>query len=156
MAFTPRLAAFQGTVTIPAGASQAFPLFSPEGERAWVPGWNPEILAPRDGAWGEGQIFRTMEESGEATWVVSAMDKKRRRVVYFRVEPARYVAKVEVEVKSRSGGGSEARVVYTFVGLTEKGNADIEAMRATDYEAKMARWSGWIADSLEGRTGRSR
>jgi hypothetical protein len=34
---------------------------------------------------------------------------------------------------------------YDFTGLTDAGNADIEAMSDEDYAAKMERWRDWIA-----------
>jgi hypothetical protein len=55
---------FRGRIAIHAPIHAIFELFSPLGERAWVPDWNPELLHPPDVQWAEGQIFRTQEEKG--------------------------------------------------------------------------------------------
>ena len=62
---------FTGNLSIRAPIQTVFELFSPLGERAWVPGWNPELLHPSNVSWGQGQIFRTREETGEAIWIVT-------------------------------------------------------------------------------------
>src|SRR3990170_1901982 len=114
----------------------AFELFSPLGEKLWVPDWNPELLYPPGFSWERGLIFRTAEERGEAVWVVTALDRERHEVEYHRVEAGRYVATV--------------RVTYLFVGLSEVGNQDIAAMSQTSYEEKMRRWQDWIHRHLSG------
>src|SRR5439155_8786817 len=80
---------FRGQFSIDTAIDTAFELFSPLGERTWVPGWNPELLYPPDVTWALGQIFRTQEEKGEAIWIVTRLDREARRVEYHRVEPGR-------------------------------------------------------------------
>jgi hypothetical protein len=146
--FRPAVAAFRGEVPVPAGPEEAFPLFSPEGERRWVPGWDPEILHPAGGDWREGQIFRTREAKEEAVWIVTRLDPARRQVEYHRVEPGRYVARIEVGCVSAAEGETRAEVVYSFIGLSEEGNREIEAMTQEEYQVKMKRWTAWIKDCL--------
>jgi len=147
-AFSPVTTTLRGKLTVGAPPEAAFPLFSPEGERLWVPGWNPEILHPPEGRWEQGQIFRTREETGEAVWVISRLDPAAHEAEYHRVEPGRYVAHIEVACRPASGGSTEVSVAYTFVGLSERGNGDIAAMTQADYESKMQRWAAWIREHL--------
>jgi hypothetical protein len=140
-----------GRLEIPAPLETTFELFSPEGERLWVPGWNPELLHPPGVSWQAGLIFRTREELGEAVWVVTLLDRERHEVEYVRVEPGRYVAKVRVGCRGRSAGPTDVRVTYTFVGLSEAGNREIAAMSQAAYEQKMMRWQEWIDSHLSGR-----
>src|SRR5512144_2204720 len=93
-----------GGFTVSAPVGMAFDLFSPVGERGWVPGWSPELLHPAGVEWEQGLIFRTQEELGEAVWVVTALDRERHAVEYYRVEPGRYVARVRVRCQAQ---GSE-------------------------------------------------
>src|ERR671937_402667 len=131
--FTPRTVEFTGRFTIPASVDAAFELFSPLGERAWVPGWNPELLHPRGADWEQGQIFRTREGNDDAVWVVTALDRDAHRVEYHRVEPRRYVARVRVACVADSGPGTRVTTSYTFVGLSPDGNDAIAAMTNDDY-----------------------
>jgi hypothetical protein len=148
MSFEARAISFVGTVPVAATVHEAFPLFSPVGEQAWVPGWKPERVHPPGVEWARGQIFRTEEERGEAIWIVARLDREQHEVEYYRVEPGRYVARIEVACRGASVGRSDVSVAYSFVGLSEIGNADIAAMSQAEYDAKMRRWAGWIADHL--------
>jgi len=146
--FTPRTLTLNGRVVSPAPVDEVFPLFSPEGERLWVPGWDPELLYPPGVEWAQGQIFRTHEAHGEAVWVVTRLDRAGHRAGYHRIEPGRYVAHVEVESCAAPDGGTETEVSYTYVGLSADGNREIAAMKQDDYEAKLAHWATWIRAHL--------
>ena len=148
MTFTPRSIELSGTFTLGPPPDATFELFSPLGEKRWVPGWNPELVHPPGVAWERGLIFRTREERGEAVWIVTALDRTRHEVEYHRVEAGRYVARVAVRCSDSAGGGTDVRVTYTFIGLSDVGNQDIAAMSAQAYEEKMQRWQDWIAKSL--------
>jgi hypothetical protein len=140
-----------GGFVLEAPPEVAFELFSPLGEKLWVPGWNPELLHPPGVDWEQGQVFRTQEERGEAVWVVTALDRERHEVEYHRVEPGRYVARVRVRCRAAGLRQTEVGVAYTFVGLSEAGDRDIAAMSPAAYEEKMKRWQGWIDRHLSGR-----
>jgi hypothetical protein len=142
--FVARSVELDGGLTIDGPVGEAFGLFSPLGEKLWVPGWAPELLHPPGATWERGLIFRTREERGDAIWVVTQLDREGHRVEYHRVEPDRYVARVTVRCSAAAEGRAEVRVTYAFVGLSEGGNAEIALMTREDYEGKMKRWKGWI------------
>ena len=148
--FKARSITLSGTLQLPRPPADNFELFSPLGEKRWVPGWDPELIHPPGVAWERGLIFRTHEERGEAIWVVTALDRDRHEVEYHRVEAGRYVAKVDVRCSASANGGTDVRVTYTFVGLSEVGNQDIAAMSQEAYVEKMQRWQGWITKGLPG------
>jgi hypothetical protein len=149
--FKPRPLTMRGQVRMAADPGEAFHLFSPLGEKLWVPGWDPELLYPPGAEWEEGMLFRTREETGEAIWVVTHLDFNSHTVRYHRVEPGRYVARIDVECRRVGDRATEATVEYSFVGLSESGNRDIAAMTRDAYDEKMARWTRWIADHLAAR-----
>ena len=141
----------EGGFSVADAADSVFELFSPLGEKAWVPGWEPELIHPLGVSWERGLVFRTREERGEAIWIVTALDRRRHEVEYHRVEPGRYVARVSVACSARGEGETDVRVSYAFVGLSPAGNEDIARMSAAAYEEKMRRWQAWIAAHLAGR-----
>jgi len=149
--FTARSIELTGTFTLPGPPEATFELFSPLGEKAWVPGWSPELVHPPGTTWGRGLVFRTQEERGEAVWIVTALDREQHDVEYHRVEAGRYVARVHVRCSEVEGRQTEVRVTYTFIGLSDVGNRDIAAMTSEAYAEKMKRWQGWIAAYLSGR-----
>jgi hypothetical protein len=149
--FESRQVTFRGSVRVAAPVEVAFPLFSPSGERLWVPGWNPEPVCPPHDTWTEGAVFRTREESGSAIWIVTRLDNELHRVTYHRVEPGVLVARVDVVSKPAGEHESETLIDYTFTGLSRRGNDAISAMNESDFERKMERWTEWITHHLESR-----
>jgi hypothetical protein len=148
VSFTSELAEFSGRFSVSGPADFIFELFSPHGERAWVPNWNPRTLHPPDGSWQRGQIFLTQEEQGEAVWIVTGLNRQEHDVEYHRVEPGRYVARVRVRCTDVDGGSVEVVTSYAFVGLSPEGNDEIAAMTRQAYDAKMTRWQRWIGECL--------
>lgn len=147
----PRSIELSGRFRTPCDVATAFELFSPLGEKKWFPGWDPELLHPPGAPWERGLLFRTQEERGEAIWIVTALDRERHEVEYLRVEAGRYVARVAVRCRPQ-GAATDVEVRYSFVGLSETGNADIAGMSAAAYEEKMRRWERWIGEHLARRT----
>ena len=145
-AFAPRSVTFHGQLEVSSRIDDVFPLFSPEGERLWVPGWAPELLHPPGAVWEQGQIFRTREEAGEAIWIVTRLDRPRHEAEYHRVEPERYVARVHVRCQALAERRSGVSISYAYVGLSERGNQEIAAMTPAAFAERMAKWSTWIAD----------
>lgn len=145
MSFEAVMKSFSGEVHIDKPVEMAFPLFSPEGELEWAPGWEFENLYPREG-WSEGQVFQTGEGDDLATWVIARLDRAKHEVTYYRTEPSRWVARIDVRC-APNGSATQAAVSYSFVGLTDEGNALISAMSDEEYAQKMRNWTGWIAAS---------
>ena len=56
-----------GTVAVPLSPDEALALFTPAGERAWAPGWNPVYPAKEDTT--PGTTFTTHE--GRTFWVIA-------------------------------------------------------------------------------------
>jgi hypothetical protein len=120
--FTAGAREFTGSLTVEGPIDAVFELFSPLGERAWVPGWNPELLHPPGVSWAQGQIFRTNEEMGDAIWVVTKLNRETHEVEYHRVEPHRYVARVRVACAAAGDGRIDVTTAYAFIGLSREGN----------------------------------
>jgi hypothetical protein len=148
--FVAKSAELSGGFAVAGSVDQVFELFSPLGEKLWVPEWTPELLYPPETSWARGLIFRTQEEKGEAVWVVTALDRRIHEVEYYRVESGRYVARVRVSCKAGRDGKTEVAATYTFVGLSSEGNADIQLMTSKAYAEKMKRWERWIGEFLAG------
>lgn len=149
--FASRSKIFTGQITVAGSVNDVFELFSPLGEKQWVPGWYPELLHPPGTSWEEGQIFRTQGEMGDAIWVVTRLDRGTHTVRYHRVEPGRYVARIQVHCDASAPDRTEASTFYEFIGLSESGNTEIDALSQKAYDEKMERWDKWINEYLSGR-----
>lgn len=151
MVFTPSSIELTGAVSVSLPVGEAFPLFSPEGEKLWIREWAPEPLFPAGAVWEQGQIFRTQEERGPGVWVISALDRDAHSVEYFRIEATRYVARVRVRCEADGPARTKAHVSYLFVGLTDTGNGDIAQMSRDEYAGKMERWGRMIQEYIDAR-----
>lgn len=80
------------------------------------------------------------------------LDCEAHKVEYYRVEPGRYVARIEVCCTALTDRRTEAKVSYEFIGLTEAGNSEIAAMTQAGYAEKMEQWRKWINEYLSRRS----
>jgi hypothetical protein len=119
---------YTGSITVPLPPKQALTLFTPEGERAWVPGWDPQHLSDT--------VFTT----DHATWVV--LDAPPGAVRYARVTPGHHAGTVEVHCRP-AGNTTEATVTYDLTPLAP-GALD---QFAAGYDAMLADWEKRIADA---------
>ncbi len=117
-----------------------YPYFTPAGERAWAPGWEPEFLHPAGEDLCAGMVFRTAA-GGEATlWLVADHDPHAHRVRYVRVTPDSRIGFVELACATAAAGTTRVTVRYTFTALSEAGNRYLEAFDDAAFRAMMQEW----------------
>jgi hypothetical protein len=121
----------EGSFTLPLPPASAAELFTPEGERAWAPGWAPEYPGGAD-----GPVFTTHD--GATVWV--ALGDLR----YARVTPGVQAGTVAVWLEP-DGDGTRARVRYDLTALSDA--ADLQGF-AAGFDALMASWERHIAATL--------
>lgn len=99
------------TLRVALSPERALHLFTPAGERAWAPGWDPRFPA---GERGDGAVPGTVFLTGESCWVV--VDRTPDRVRYARVLPGVRAGTVEVRL-APDGDGTLAHVTYETTAL---------------------------------------
>lgn len=95
-------------------AKDALPLFTAEGERRWVPGWEPERLGG-----GVGSVFVTRMGGTETVWVVVDYDLQRGVARYARQVAGVQAGLVEVQCTDCDDGRCAVRVRYSLTPLSE-------------------------------------
>lgn len=126
-----------------------FPLFSPLGERDWVPGWDPTFHYPRSGELVEGGVFTTSRDGEQDTiWLVMEFEPQDFRVKYARVTPGSRVAVVEVRCEEAAEGITRAQVSYTFTALSEEGNTYLAEFDEDRYRNYIESWRPAIDEYL--------
>jgi hypothetical protein len=136
------------TISLPLSADEAFPLFTPEGERLWIEDWNPHYFHPANGETIVGMVFTTAYGDETSYWTLVDFDNAAHTARYSRVTPGS--RSVIVEVKCEATGEQEAKVTvrYTLTGLSEAGNATIAAF-VEGYDAMIEDWRARILAYLE-------
>jgi hypothetical protein len=99
------------TLRVPLPPQHALRLFTPVGERAWAPGWDPVFPA---GEQGDGAAAGTVFLTGASTWIV--VDREPDRVRYARVTPGVRAGTIEVRLRA-DGPHTLADVTYETTAL---------------------------------------
>ena len=119
-----------------------FPLFSPEGEKWWVPGWDyVNIMGTTE--LSEDYIFLTQSHdhaSTQAIWLVKRYDPAAYLVQYYKVEPEDKVGIVTVRCVTQAPDRTQVQVSYEYIALADKGRHFIESFTAEAYQAFIAEW----------------
>lgn len=119
-----------------------FPLFSPEGEKLWVPGWDYEnIMGTADLA--EDYVFLTEGHdhvSGKAIWLVKKFDPDSWLVQFYRIEPEDKVGIVTVQCFSRGTALTHIQVTYKYIALSDRGRHFINNFSEDVYAAFIGEW----------------
>jgi hypothetical protein len=102
------------TLRVALAPERALHYFTPVGERAWAPGWDPVFPA---GEQGDGAQPGTVFLTGESVWVV--VDREEDRVRYARVTPGVRAGTIEVRLRP-DGAGTLADVVYETIALSDE------------------------------------
>jgi len=135
-----------GSFDLPLTPDDAFPLFTAEGERRWVPGWSPEILGslPQH----RGLVFLTEVDRAQTIWTVLESDPAACTHLYSRVTPGKTAGIVEVKLFSVRNG-CRVSVSYDMTALSEAGQQAIATYRGSAFDEMLAKWQELIAAALE-------
>ena len=115
--------------------AKVFPLFTPIGERSWVPGWEPTILS---GCEERGTVFRTHAHgTPDTTWIVTEYRPLAGVVSYARLAQDSNIGLVDVICTEARSGGTNVNVRYTLTSLCESGQEFVNGFLSEDHYAKM-------------------
>jgi hypothetical protein len=132
-----------GIVDVPLSPGDALALFTPAGEREWVPGWDPHFPAGEDTS--PGTAFTTHG----TYWVVA--DRTPSSMRYARITPGVHAGTVEVRCEP-AGTATRAHVTYD---LTALGDPTALDHFAAAFPAMLEEWQRLIATALEARAAES-
>ena len=124
----------QGHLHVPLAPDDAIALFTAEGERAGVPGWDPH-------EYGDA-VFTTRDD--QTFWVTVDEEPRRRR--YARVSPGNHAGTVEVRCEP-DGEHTRAHVTYDLTALSPDALDGFE----DGYDAMLAQWERLIDGCLISR-----
>ena len=132
-------------ITVALPRQQAMALFTPEGERRWADGWDPQYPEPSRRE-GPGTVFATSHGGHHTTWVM--VDHGPETVRYAHVVHGMTAGTIAVDVLDARNNATRMRVTYDLTALSPAGESWLEAFGA-DYQTAIAAWSSAIAAALE-------
>ena len=127
---------------MPRPIAELFPLFSPEGEKCWVPGWDyvnvmgtPEI--------SEDYVFLTKTHdhaAGNAIWIVKKYDPESHSVQFYKIEPQEKIGVVTITCTELDTEKTDVQVTYKYIALSETGQNFIDTFNENAYEEFIGEW----------------
>ena len=121
---------------------QVFPLFSPEGEKLWAPGWNYENVMG-DIELSENYVFLTRSHdhaAAKAIWLVKRYRPDEGFIEFYRVEPEEKIGLVTVHCSDTIKDKTHVKVSYEYIAISEKGREFIESFTLERYEHFIDEW----------------
>ena len=122
--------------------SSVFPLFSPEGEKLWAPGWDyTNIMGSED--LQPDYVFLTDSHDHRSTtaiWIVSNYDPVDHFVSYYKVESDEKVGNIMVQCAEQYPNHTIVKVTYKYIGLSDSGNKFIAGFTEKTYKAFIDEW----------------
>ncbi len=121
---------------------KVFPLFSPEGEKLWVPNWDyKNIMGTTE--LSEDYVFLTATHdhaSTDAIWLVKRYEPKAWFVQFYRVEPEDKTGIVTVQCSRINDHETHLEVSYQYIPLSEKGRKFIDGFTIEFFNKFIGEW----------------
>jgi hypothetical protein len=135
-----------GAIELDGTPDHVFPLFTPEGERTWVAGWDPRYPASAVPSEEPGSTFLTHNRGSEAIWVVVDRDETDYRARYVSVMPGLRTSLITVELEPVGAERTRVRVTYDVTSLSERNDEGVLSFGG-GYDEMLEEWKRWIESS---------
>lgn len=122
--------------------AELFPLFSPEGEKHWVPGWDYENVMGTTEL-SEDYVFLTKthdHRTTDAIWIVKRYDPKSYFVEFYKIEPEDKVGVVTVKCTKLKPERTKVQVTYKYIALSVTGEKFIAKFSEKTYKEFLGKW----------------
>ncbi|KLN63985.1 MULTISPECIES: hypothetical protein [Vibrio] len=135
------------TFEIPLPKEEAFYLFTPIGEKNWVPPFNPAFYGGKEEP-KRGRVFSTLLDGQFIVWQITDYDPENNEIAYSRFIPERDVTLLTVDVDQLSGQKSLATVTYYYTSTSEAGDEYVQKM-AHNFDDYILEWKKAVDKYLE-------
>ena len=112
-----------GCFEMAACADDLFPLFHPEAEKGWAPGWDYENVMGTTEL-SEDYVFLTKSHdhgTADAIWIVKKYDPESHFVQFYKIEPSDKIGVVTVKCTELEAERTQVEVTYKYVAFSATG-----------------------------------
>ena len=130
-----------------------FPLFSPEGEKHWVPGWD-YINVMGTTELSDDYVFLTKTHdhgTSDAIWIVKKYDPKLHFVQFYKIEPGEKIGVVTVKCTELEASKTMIRVTYKYLALSKGGEEFITVFNESTYEEFIDEWQKVLTNCFKSK-----
>ena len=133
--------------------STLFPLFSPEGEKHWVPGWDYQNVMGTTELSEDDVFLTTSHDHGatDAIWLVKRYDREAHLVEFYKVEPNEKVGVVKVRCTALSADRSTVEVSYKYLALSATGEDFVSGFTSAVFEEFIGEWQRLLSNYFASR-----
>ena len=136
-----------GEFELKSSAADAIGLFTPEGERAWGPGWNP-IYPSGEVSESSGTVFTTDVGGVVTIWLIQMIDRDECSAAYLRVTPGHHAGTVKVDCGDGADGNCVVSVTYDMSLLPGSDPAALDAYNDVSFQSTMNDWATRASQAL--------
>lgn len=130
-----------------------FPLFSPEGEKHWVPGWDyKNVMGTTE--LSDDYVFLTKTHdhgTSDAIWIVKKYDPKLHFVQFYKIEPGEKIGVVTVKCTELEASKTMIRVTYKYLALSKGGEEFITVFNENTYEEFIDEWQKLLTNYFKSK-----
>jgi hypothetical protein len=135
-----------GEFVLPTSAANAIVFFTPEGERLWVPGWNP-TYPQGEPSETPGTVFTTAHGHTQIVWVIHHIDRAAESAAYSRITAGHHAGTVKVRCTDLETDRCTVTVDYDMTSLTNNA-AVLDAYNNESFAAMMEDWATTVTSIL--------
>ncbi len=145
-----RQVTLDGSFDLDAAADKALPFFTPEGERLWAKGWNPQPVYPEQDSvvFQTNAVFRVDEGSERSLWTIVEANPQAHSAEYVYVVEGERLSRVRVEVQPLSPNRCHVHVHYVHTAISERGMQFLSGLTHEGFEEKMRDWQSRITAAM--------
>jgi hypothetical protein len=141
-----------GQFELPVNAAEAIGFFTPEGERAWVTGWDPSYPAGEP-AESSGTVFTTAHGDVETVWVIERIDRGAHAAAYSRITAGHHAGTVRVRCDDRPHDRCVVSVEYDMTALQPDHPHVLDAYNDNSFTTMMTEWATRVTAVLDPERG---
>ena len=123
-------------------ASDLFPLFNPEEEKKWAPGWDYEDVMDNK-IFKEDYVFLTNchdHKTTTAIWIIKKYDPSNFLIQYYKIEPENKVGIITVKCQPIGKHETTVNVTYKYIAVSKSGEEFIKSFTFSEYEKYINEW----------------
>jgi hypothetical protein len=133
-----------GSFELALAAPVAMGLFTPEGERDWVPGWDPAYPAGEPSE-SPGTVFTTQSGGAITTWLIIRLDRDGGSAAYARLTPGLHAGSVHVQVTRLTDDSCRVEVRYDMTRVADAPGDALEPYRPERFHLLLQEWEDLIS-----------
>jgi hypothetical protein len=135
----------RGRLRLRGAPADVVPLFTAEGERRWVPDWEPSFPLP-DHVHERGEVWTTTAAAGTTIWLTA--DRRADGVLLARVTPDVAAGLVEVTCRPGLDGTTDVDVAYDVTALSKDGRETLAHLQ-DGFDDMLASWQRTAQELLD-------